>query len=95
MRVADNDEPAAARVLSHDCGIFHRCARQRALPARGVLCSSLARGRADALREAEVLGCAPDACTAKMAERLAEGARALVKGFERRARRSASVAHRD
>lgn len=40
MTIADNDEPAAARVLSCDCGIFHRCARRRALPARGVLCSS-------------------------------------------------------
>lgn len=33
------------------------------------------------LREAEVLGGAPDAHTAKMAERLAEGTRALVTGF--------------
>jgi uncharacterized protein Yka (UPF0111/DUF47 family) len=36
----------------------------------------------DALREAEVLGYAPDAHTGKMAERLAEGTRALVTGFE-------------
>ena len=36
----------------------------------------------DALLEAEVLGYAPDAHTGTMAERLAEGARALVKGFE-------------
>jgi uncharacterized protein Yka (UPF0111/DUF47 family) len=35
----------------------------------------------DALREAEVLGCAPDAHTGKMAGRLAEGTRALVTGF--------------
>jgi hypothetical protein len=36
----------------------------------------------DALREAEVLGCAPDAYTGRMAERLADGTRALVTGFE-------------
>ncbi len=36
----------------------------------------------DALREAEVLSYAPDAHTEKMAERLAEGTRALVTGFE-------------
>lgn len=36
----------------------------------------------DALREAEVLGYAPDAHTGTMAERLAEGTRALVTGFE-------------
>jgi uncharacterized protein Yka (UPF0111/DUF47 family) len=36
----------------------------------------------DALREADVLGCAPDDYTAKMAERLAEATRALVTGFE-------------
>jgi uncharacterized protein Yka (UPF0111/DUF47 family) len=36
----------------------------------------------DALREAEVLGYAPDAHTSQMAERLAEGTRALVTGFE-------------
>jgi uncharacterized protein Yka (UPF0111/DUF47 family) len=35
----------------------------------------------DALREAEVLGYAPDSHTASMAERLAEGTRALVSGF--------------
>jgi uncharacterized protein Yka (UPF0111/DUF47 family) len=35
----------------------------------------------DALREAEVLNRAPDAHTGKMAERLAEGTRALVAGF--------------
>jgi uncharacterized protein Yka (UPF0111/DUF47 family) len=35
----------------------------------------------DALREAEVLGGAPDAHTGKMAERLAEATRALVTGF--------------
>lgn len=35
----------------------------------------------DALREAEVLGRAPDAHTGQMAERLAEGTRALVTGF--------------
>lgn len=40
----------------------------------------LAKAR-DALREAEVLGYAPDAHTAKMADRLAEGTRALVTGF--------------
>jgi uncharacterized protein Yka (UPF0111/DUF47 family) len=34
------------------------------------------------LREAEVLGHAPDAHTAKMADRLAFGTRALVTGFE-------------
>jgi hypothetical protein len=34
----------------------------------------------DALREAEVMGCAPDAYTEKMAERLAEATRALVMG---------------
>jgi uncharacterized protein Yka (UPF0111/DUF47 family) len=36
----------------------------------------------DALLEGEVLGYAPDAHTGKMAERLTEGTRALVKGFE-------------
>jgi uncharacterized protein Yka (UPF0111/DUF47 family) len=36
----------------------------------------------DTLREAEVLGHAPDAHTAKMADRLAFGTRALVTGFE-------------
>jgi uncharacterized protein Yka (UPF0111/DUF47 family) len=36
----------------------------------------------DAVREAEVLGYAPDAHTGKMAERFAEGTRALVQGFE-------------
>ena len=40
----------------------------------------LAKAR-DALREAEVLGYAPDAHTAKMAERLANGTRELVTGF--------------
>jgi uncharacterized protein Yka (UPF0111/DUF47 family) len=35
----------------------------------------------DTLREAEVLGCAPDAHTGRMAERLAEGTRALVTSF--------------
>jgi uncharacterized protein Yka (UPF0111/DUF47 family) len=35
----------------------------------------------NALREAEVLGCAPDADTGRMAERLAAGTRALVTGF--------------
>jgi len=36
----------------------------------------------DAVREAEVMGRAPDAYTGRMAERLAGGTRALVKGFE-------------
>jgi uncharacterized protein Yka (UPF0111/DUF47 family) len=36
----------------------------------------------DALREAEVLGFAPDRYTGKMAERLAAGTRELVAGFE-------------
>jgi hypothetical protein len=40
MTIADDDEPTAATVLSCDCGVFHRGARRRALPARGVLCSS-------------------------------------------------------
>jgi uncharacterized protein Yka (UPF0111/DUF47 family) len=35
----------------------------------------------DTLREAEILGCVPDAHTAKMAGRLAAGTRALVAGF--------------
>lgn len=35
----------------------------------------------DTLREAEVLGCMPDARTGKMAQRLAVGTRALVTGF--------------
>jgi hypothetical protein len=39
--IASTDrDPTAPMVLKCDCGIFHRGARRRALPARGVVCST-------------------------------------------------------